>query len=90
MIEYSIEELKYFYYNYDDNEDQNNNTEYIKRNEMDKMNEMDEMNKINHLEEALSNIIDYEYTNNHIYHIFPVIACTFITGIIISSFIVIG
>jgi len=88
MIEYSIEELKYFYYNYDDDEEPNNNVE--DDNKMNKMNEMNKMNKINHLEEALSNIIDYEYTNNHIYHIFPVVTCIFITGLVISSFIVIG
>jgi hypothetical protein len=86
MIEYSIEELKYFYYNYDDNnnKDPDNNTEDIKRDEIDVLNER---KKINHLEEALSNIIDYDYTHNHIYHIFPFVACTFIASLIISNFI---
>jgi hypothetical protein len=52
MIEYSIEELKYYYNNYGD---------YTK----------DEIETINYLEDTLSDIIDKDYTDNNIYHIFP-------------------
>ena len=45
---------------------------------------------INNLEETLSNIIDYDYTHNNIYHIFPIVVYTFITCLIITSFTIIG
>lgn len=67
MIEYSIEELKYYYNKYD-NDDV----------------------KINKLENTLSNIIDYDYTHNNIYHIFPVVVCSFITSLVIGCFIAVG
>jgi hypothetical protein len=61
---------------------------YTKYNEYDD----DDIKKIaiNNLEETLSNIIDYDYTHNNIYHIFPVVACTFIISLLIASFNVIG
>lgn len=73
MIEYSIEELKYYYNKYD-----NDN---VKK---------DEMNEIDKLENTLSNIIDYDYTHNNIYHIFPVVVCSFITSLLIGCFIAVG
>jgi N-methylhydantoinase B/oxoprolinase/acetone carboxylase alpha subunit len=77
MIEYSIEELKDYYTKYNEYDDNDNDNE-IKRME------------INNLEETLSNIIDYDNTHNNIYHIFPIVASTFITCLIIVSFTVIG
>lgn len=61
---------------------------YTKYNEYD--NDNIERIEIDNLEETLSNIIDYEYTHNNIYHIFPAVACTFIISLIIASFTVIG
>lgn len=59
-----------------------------------KYNEYDNNNikkiAINNLEETLSNIIDYDYTHNNIYHIFPIVVSTFITCLIIASFTFIG
>ena len=45
---------------------------------------------INNLEETLSNIIDYDYTHNNIYHIFPIVVSTYIICLIIASFTFIG
>jgi len=47
------------------------------------------ISQINNLEEALSIIIDYDYTHNNIYHIFPVVASIFIVSFVISNFITI-
>jgi hypothetical protein len=52
MIEYSIKDLKYYYHNYDDD------------------NNIYDIELINSLEDAFSNLIDNEYINNNIYHIF--------------------
>ena len=71
MIEYSIEELKYYYNTYDD----------VKK---------DEKDEIDELENTLSNIIDYDYTHNNIYHIFPVVTCSFITSLLIGCFVIAG
>lgn len=61
MIEYSIADLKYYYSNYD------NATaiaEYT----------ADDVENIQFLEDKLSDMIDDEYTQNSIYHIFPGVA----------------
>ena len=42
---------------------------------------------INNLEETLSNIIDYDYTHNNIYHIFPAFVCAFFSTLLISGVI---
>jgi hypothetical protein len=78
MIEYSIEELKDYYTKYNEYNEYDDNDNEIKRME------------INNLEETLSNIIDYDNTHNNIYHIFPIVASTFITCLIIVSFTIIG
>ena len=76
MIEYSIEELKYYY---------NNNT-----NKYDDYTS-DDIASINYLEDTVSDLIDRDHTNNSIYHLFPsvigVASIIGITGIVFSSFI---
>ena len=74
MIEYSIDELKYYYNEYDYNDSRDS------RDSEDAVN-------INYIEETLSNIIDDDYTNNNIYHIFPAVVCSFAATLLISGFI---
>jgi hypothetical protein len=71
MIEYSIDELKYYYNEYDYNDSHDSE---------------DAIN-INYIEETLSNIIDDDYTNNNIYHIFPAVVCSFFATLLISGVI---
>jgi hypothetical protein len=74
MIEYSIDELKYYYNEYDYNDSRDS------RDSEDAVN-------INYIEETLSNIIDDDYTNNNIYHIFPAVVCSFAATLLISGVI---
>jgi hypothetical protein len=71
MIEYSIEELKYYYNNYGDYS-------------------ADDIESINYLEDTLSDIIDKDYINNNIYHIFPsimgAISASGVAIVILSTF----
>ena len=81
MIEYSIRDLKYYYNKYDNddmfvNNDINNDNPYKNNEEL-----------INRLEDALSDLTDYEYINNNIYHIFPVFIFTIAANFLVSSFI---
>jgi|688.fasta_scaffold40156_2 hypothetical protein len=62
MIEYSIEDLKYYYSKYHDAT--HPPIEYT----------VADVEKIRYLEDKVSDLIDDEYTKNSIYHIFPVVA----------------
>jgi len=62
MIEYSIEDLKYYYSKYHDAT--HPPIEYS----------TGDVEKIRYLEDKVSDLIDDEYTKNIIYHIFPVVA----------------
>lgn len=77
MIEYSIDELRYYYneYDYSNSRDSRNS-----RDSEDAIN-------INYIEETVSNIIDDDYTNNNIYHIFPAVVCSFAATLLISGVI---
>jgi hypothetical protein len=81
MIEYSIKDLKYYYNKYDNDDTYINddiyNDNFYKNNE----------ESINKLEDALSDLTDYEYINNNIYHLFPVVVFTIVTNLLVSSFI---
>jgi len=81
MIEYSIKDLKYYYNKYDNDDTYINddiyNDNFYKNNE----------ELINKLEDALSDLTDYEYINNNIYHLFPVVVFTIVTNLLVSSFI---
>ena len=74
MIEYSIDELKDYYNN------------YYERDSRDSRDSEDAVN-INYIEETFSNIIDDDYTNNNIYHIFPAVVCSFAATFLISGVI---
>ena len=80
MIEYSIRDLKYYYNNYD------NNDEVYNDNDNDNIYKNDE-ELINKLEDALSDLTDNEYINNNIYHIFPMFVFTIATNLLVSLFI---
>ena len=71
MIEYSIEELKHYYNKYDEYDNSDNN----------------DAANINYIEETISNIIDDDYTQNNIYHIFPAVVCSFMATLVISGII---
>lgn len=71
MIEYSIEELKY-YYNNPDKED------------------IDRHDSITYLEDTLTDMIDNEYIENNIYHIFPIFVCAVATSFFASAFMAFG
>ena len=71
MIEYSIEELKY-YYNNPDKED------------------IDRYDSITYLEDTLTDMIDNEYIQNNIYHIFPIFVCAVATSFFASAFMAFG
>ncbi len=81
MIEYSIKDLKYYYNKYDNDDTYINddiyNDNFYKNNE----------ELINKLEDALSDLTDYEYINNNKYHQFPVVVFTIVTNLLVSSFI---
>jgi len=62
MIEYSIEDLKYYYSKYHDAT--HPPIEYL----------TGDVEKIRYLEDKVSDLIDDEYTKNSIYHIFPMVA----------------
>lgn len=71
MIEYSIDVLKDYYNEYDYSDS---------RDSEDAIN-------INYIEDTISNIIDDDYTNNNIYHIFPAVVCSFAATLLISGVI---
>jgi hypothetical protein len=74
MLEYSIDDLKYYYSHYADG---CADPEYIE--------------KVLLLEDRLSDMIDSEYTQNSIYHLFPCVAIfvisTLFLGININNII---
>ena len=76
MLEYSIDDLKYYYSHYAD-VGIDTNSDYIE--------------KVHLLEERLSDMIDSEYTQNSIYHLFPCVAIfvisTLLLGININNII---
>lgn len=80
MLEYSIDDLKYYYSHYADggaDTDTDTDPEYIE--------------KVLLLEDRLSDMIDSEYTQNSIYHLFPCVAIfvisTLFLGININNII---
>lgn len=75
MIEYSIEELKY-YYNNPDKEDIDI--------------DIDSRDSIEYLEDTLTDLIDNDYTGNNIYHIFPIFVCAVATSFFASAYIAFG
>jgi|UniRef100_A0A6C0I943 hypothetical protein len=79
MIEYSIEELKYYYNNYQEDTYQNDK-EYIDSNR----------HGIEYLEDTLTDLIDNDYTGNNIYHIFPIFVCAVATSFFASAYIAFG
>lgn len=76
MLEYSIDDLKYYYSHYADG-CADADPEYIE--------------KVLLLEDRLSDMIDSEYTQNSIYHLFPCVAIfvisTLFLGININNII---
>ena len=79
MIEYSIEELKY-YYNNPDKEDI----------DIDIRDSRDRHDSITYLEDTLTDMIDNEYIENNIYHIFPIFVCVVATSFFASAFMAFG
>jgi hypothetical protein len=82
MIEYSIKDLKYYYNKYDSddilaNDDDIYNYNFYKNNE----------ELIIKLEDAFSDLIDYEYINNNIYHMFPIFVFTIAANFLVSTII---
>lgn len=77
MLEYSIDDLKYYYSHYVDESKCDADPDYIE--------------KVHLLEDSISDMIDYEYTQNSIYHIFPCVAIfvisTLLLGININNII---
>ena len=77
MLEYSIDDLKYYYSHYADESKCDTDPEYIV--------------KVLLLEDRLSDMIDSEYTQNSIYHLFPCVAIfvisTLFLGININNII---
>lgn len=76
MIEYSIEELKY-YYNNPDKEDID-------------IDSRDRHDSIEYLEDTLTDQIDNNYIENNIYHIFPIFVCAVATSFFASAYIAFG
>jgi hypothetical protein len=76
MLEYSIDDLKYYYSHYAD-AGADTDSDYIE--------------KVHLLEDRLSDMIDSEYTQNSIYHLFPCVAIfvisTLFLGININNII---
>lgn len=69
MLEYSIDDLKYYYSHYAD-ACADTDAEYIE--------------KVHLLEDSLSDMIDSEYTQNSIYHLFPCVAFFAITTLFLG------
>lgn len=76
MIEYSIEELKY-YYNNPDKEDID-------------IDSRDRHDSIEYLEDTLTDQMDNDYIENNIYHIFPIFVCAVATSFFASAYIAFG
>jgi hypothetical protein len=74
MIEYSIEDLKYYYSKC---HDATPPIEYT----------VADVEKIQFLEDKVSDLIDEEYTKNSIYHIFPMVAATAFATLLLGVFI---
>jgi len=71
MLEYSIDDLKYYYSHYADADDKSDDkSDYIE--------------KVHLLEDRLSDMIDTEYTQNSIYHLFPCVAFFAITTLLLG------
>ena len=79
MIEYSIEELKYYYNNNQEGSYQYDK-EYVDSNRRD----------IEYLENTLTDLIDNDYIENSIYHVFPIFVCAVATSFFTSAYIAFG
>ena len=80
MIEYSIEELKYYYNNYQEGTYQNDK-EYVDSNSRD---------SVEYLENTLTDLIDNDYIENSIYHVFPIFVCAVAASFFTSAYIAFG
>jgi hypothetical protein len=83
MIEYCIDELKYYYNKYDEG----NSCDSCNSRDI---HDSDDAANINYIEETVSNIIDDDYTHNNIYHIFPAVVCAFFSILLISGVIMVS
>jgi hypothetical protein len=80
MIEYSIEELKYYYNNYQEGTYQYDK-EYVDSNSRD---------SVEYLENTLTDLIDNDYIENSIYHVFPIFVCAVAASFFTSAYIAFG
>jgi hypothetical protein len=78
MIEYSIEDLKYYYSKYHDAT--HPPIEYT----------VADVEKIRYLEDKVSDLIDDEYRKNSIYHIFPMVAVATVAAFAMASTLLLG
>jgi hypothetical protein len=90
MIEYSIEELKYYYNNYKDRVATSDTTntyqydkEYVDSNNL-------RSDSVEYLENTLTDLIDNDYIDNSIYHVFPIFVCAVAASFFISAYIAFG
>jgi hypothetical protein len=89
MIEYSIEELKYYYHNNKDCDAATSDTtntyqydkEYVDSNSRD---------SVEYLENTLTDLIDNDYIENSIYHVFPIFVCAIAASFFTSAYIAFG
>jgi hypothetical protein len=79
MIEYSIEELKYYYNNYQEDTYQYDK-EYIDSSR----------DSVEYLENTLTDLIDNDYIENSIYHVFPIFVCAVAASFFTSAYIAFG
>jgi len=79
MIEYSIEELKYYYNNYQEGTYQYDK-EYVDSNRR----------SVEYLENTLTDLIDNDYIENSIYHVFPIFVCAVAASFFTSAYIAFG
>ena len=79
MIEYSIEELKYYYNNYQEGTYQYDK-EYVDSSR----------DSVEYLENTLTDLIDNDYIENSIYHVFPIFVCAVAASFFTSAYIAFG
>ena len=82
MIEYSIEELKYYYNNNQEGSYQYDK-EYVDSNKL-------RSDSIEYLENTLTDLIDNDYIENSIYHVFPIFVCAVAASFFTSAYIAFG
>jgi len=90
MIEYSIEELKYYYHNNKDHDAISATSNTTNTYQYDKEYVDSSRDSVEYLENTLTDLIDNDYIENSIYHVFPIFVCAVAASFFTSAYIAFG